>query len=750
MSISIPMPTTPFEPTCSKGVAISQPDPPRLKGIVPSWLIKGLAIGYVCFGCLSPIVSLGEVSSVQDQAVGTLELLREEHLTTFELGELVASAKQRFGPISRTYEVTAADILNQHARNVGEALRFVPGVIYGQGGQHNEGSIIIRGLGHRSGLSSFDKMYSVFIDGRPVLEPFLGIVDLANLPIDNVAKIKVIKGPAPAAFGPDNIGGVINIITKQGTATPHSAATLSYEEHNSQDYWLQHGGQHEQFRYYFAGSIRKTNGFPLSSDFSSTSLQTTNDLRLQSDYEKYNISMNLGYDFTPNDKLALLAGYYHNDFGIPPPTTGYKAFEAEFGRFTSWERYFVDVTGETQVSDQLNLKGKIYFDKFDNDQTIFTDQTFSQVSVNGFTGGNTISVFDNYLLGSNLQATMQPTLDWTVKVGTFVRWDHVTRQRDTASPHEKSETLTLDLFTETEFFLLENLMIYAGLNWDMLFTLDAFFERSDKSVRIDSVSPMGGIIFKPWPSTRIHATVAKRSNLPRMQNLFGQRAGNLSLQPETNLAVEAGLTQHFWDERVEAQATIFYNDVDNVIELQDRRNQIAVPFPSFVEFANTNSYTTLGAELLLSVQWNEQLSTSVGYSYVNTDSQARGRSLDTRFTGDTLDPDSPLLERPKHQVTLLGRYQSPIGLSGYLQGSYQSGFYDSKALFSDPFPQRFDHNDVVKVQGRVLLNAKIAYEIWKGVNPFVMVENILDSDYEAIRGFPQSGRRIFFGLNAAL
>ena len=200
-------------------------------------------------------------------ATDTLELLREETLSTFEMGELVPSDRERFGPISRTYEVTAKDILAQNARNVGEALRFVPGVIYGQGGLQNEGSIIIRGIGHRKGLSSNDKTYSVFIDGRPVHEPFLGTVDLFNLPIDNVAKIKIIKGAASAPFGPNTMGGVINIITKQGTPKTTTEATVSYEEHNSQDYQISHGGQKDKLRYFVAGSIRKTNGFPLSDDF---------------------------------------------------------------------------------------------------------------------------------------------------------------------------------------------------------------------------------------------------------------------------------------------------------------------------------------------------------------------------------------------------------------------------------------------------------------------------------------------------
>ena len=92
-----------------------------------------------CLSLALPIICLAAMPSSPDQALDTLDLLREETLTTFEMGELVPSHRERFGPISRTYEVTAKDILDQNARNVGEALRFVPGVIYGRGGMDNGG-----------------------------------------------------------------------------------------------------------------------------------------------------------------------------------------------------------------------------------------------------------------------------------------------------------------------------------------------------------------------------------------------------------------------------------------------------------------------------------------------------------------------------------------------------------------------------------------------------------------------------------
>ncbi len=558
--------------------------------------------GFCLSFALAGICQAG-VSFTHDQSFDTLELLREETLTAFEMGELVPSHRERFGPISRTYEVTAKDILAQNARNVGEALRFVPGVMYGRGGMDNAGSIIIRGIGHRQGLSSNDKTYSVFIDGRPVLEPFLGTVDLFNLPIDNVAKIKIIKGAASAPFGPNTMGGVINIITKQGTPTTTTEVTVSYEEHNSQDYQVSHGGQKNKLRYFVAGSIRKTNGFPLSDDFTSTPLQQDDDFRLQSDYEKYNVSLNLGYDFNKDDKIAFLAGYYQSEFGIPPPTPGYKVFQPEFGRFTDWQRYFFDLTGETRVSDSTLFKGKIYFDKFDNDLTFFDDTSYSSVATNRFTGAKEVSVFDNFLLGSNLQATVEPIDDTTVKAGTFIRWDHVKRQRDSLSPHEKYETLTLDFFTQVDYFLLENLMLSSGLNWDALFTLHSHFDRTDKSRMISAFSPNGSVIYKPWPETRLHTTIARRSNLPTMQNLYGFRAGNLDVEPEKVLSLEAGITQFFWNKRVEVEATFFYNHGDDIIELQDRSSPIPVSqfVNSTVEFDNTDSFTTIGTEWLLTL-----------------------------------------------------------------------------------------------------------------------------------------------------
>ncbi len=151
--------------------------------------------------------------SANQEVSSLLELLDEETVDKFDLGELVSPPSNALSNTSKIFVVTAKDILNLNARNVGEALRFVPVLIFSEGGTKNPKLASLRGLGSRQ--------YVVFIDGRPVYDTYFGDVDLNNLPIDNVALIKVVKGPVEAAYGPNAFGGVIKgMVKKSSPARP--------------------------------------------------------------------------------------------------------------------------------------------------------------------------------------------------------------------------------------------------------------------------------------------------------------------------------------------------------------------------------------------------------------------------------------------------------------------------------------------------------------------------------------------------
>jgi outer membrane cobalamin receptor len=662
--------------------------------------LVGVAPAFV--GAASPAPTTAsarpEDAVISEEAKQTLELIGEEQQPElFSLGELVRSSEQPLGPTSSVYEVSAQDILDQNARSVGDALRFVPGLYLSVGGGKNPTSAVIRGLTARQTI--------VFIDGRPVYDPYFGDVDFNNLPIDNVEKIKIVKGPVDAAYGPNAIGSVINIVTKRGTGIPTTRITASYEAHNTQDYWLQHGGKRGGFNYFIAGSYRRSNGFPLSGDFTPTPAQPT-DFREHAAYEKGNVSINLGYDFSAKDYIAFQAGYYNAALDNPVNTNfqsgGRLGTGLAFTEFPSWKRQYLDLYGTTTVWNKLELRGNAYYDRFSNDLAFYPNQSFAQ--------SNGLSRDINDVYGTNLQAALDLVKRLRLKAGTFIKQDRHQREDVTVARKEEQESLTTDFFLEAEYAPVSNLFFTAGMSYDTLYP--------GGGQTIESFNPRGSIVYQPFASTRVHAALGDKSRLPRLLNLFSG-IGNPTLSPERNFSVEVGGEQSFWGDRITAGVTWFRNKLDDVIgfvRLPDNNTQDQ----------NLTSLLAEGIETGIIATLTKAWALSADYTYTNVGFENRGQ-----LPGNTF----------YHQVNSRLAYYSPIGISGFVQASYIDGAPFTVGDFSPPTRSPAHINFF-------LVNAKVAYELWRGIKPFIAIENLLDTNYERNPGFPEPGRRFFFGVNA--
>jgi len=113
------------------------------------------------------------------------------------------------------YVLTAEDIRRSGATSIPEALQGVPGLTV----QRVDGrmwSISARGF---SRLFS-DKML-VMIDGRSLYTPlFSGVLwDMIDVPLENIERIEIVRGPGAVMWGPNAVNGVINIITKKARDT---------------------------------------------------------------------------------------------------------------------------------------------------------------------------------------------------------------------------------------------------------------------------------------------------------------------------------------------------------------------------------------------------------------------------------------------------------------------------------------------------------------------------------------------------
>jgi outer membrane cobalamin receptor len=112
--------------------------------------------------------------------------------------------------------ITAEDIAAQGIQSVADVLRKVPGVdVVRTGSMGGTTSVFTRG-----GESNYTL---ILIDGVEV-NLGGGDIDLANVTVDNIDRIEVIRGPASTLYGSGAVSGVIHIITRRGQGPPRGAS----------------------------------------------------------------------------------------------------------------------------------------------------------------------------------------------------------------------------------------------------------------------------------------------------------------------------------------------------------------------------------------------------------------------------------------------------------------------------------------------------------------------------------------------
>jgi len=114
------------------------------------------------------------------------------------------------------FVITQEDIRRSGASNIPDVLRMVPGVDVAQINA-NSWAISARGFNHQ-----FSDKLLVLIDGRTVYTPlFAGVYwDTQDVPLEDIERIEVIRGPGATVWGANAVNGVINIITKAAADTP--------------------------------------------------------------------------------------------------------------------------------------------------------------------------------------------------------------------------------------------------------------------------------------------------------------------------------------------------------------------------------------------------------------------------------------------------------------------------------------------------------------------------------------------------
>lgn len=136
--------------------------------------------------------------------------------------------------------ITAEDITAMGAQDLDEVLETVPGMHVSRSPNSYTPIYVVRGIFSQQGPQTL-----MLLNGVPMTTVFTGNRGniWGGMPVEHIARIEVIRGPGSALYGADAYSGVINIITKAAGSYSGTELGVRTGAFDSQDLWLQHGGQ---------------------------------------------------------------------------------------------------------------------------------------------------------------------------------------------------------------------------------------------------------------------------------------------------------------------------------------------------------------------------------------------------------------------------------------------------------------------------------------------------------------------------
>jgi vitamin B12 transporter len=236
--------------------------------------------------------------------------------------------------------------------------------------------------------------------------------------------------------------------------------------------------------------------------------------------------------------------------------------------------------------------------------------------------------------------------------------------------------------------------------------------------------------WRPADGTTLRAAVATGFRAPSIDERFGDYTiqefqGNPDLSPEESLSFEIGVEQDFAGEAT-LSVTAFRLEIDNLVTY--------APCPyidpdTFNFFCQPGTVSTLenvagtsirqGVEVAGALPVSDSMTLGLAYTYTDARTATGGRIgvVPRHDLGLTL--DAALTDRMSGAVTLKSvsdRYDSFYGLT---------------------------------LDAYTVVNAEVRYDVTDTAQAYLRVENVLDTDYELVSGYANSGRAVYVGFSAS-
>ena len=593
------------------------------------------------------------------------------------------------------------ELVRWDAKSVADALGLLP-ALQVTTGRRGEYTFYLRGFDQRQ--------VKVLIDGAPAYVPYDGQLDLNMVPSEIVDHVTVVNGPGSVLYGPDGLGGVINIVTRKPGNGPAAEVMLEKGRagglrlHGFHTYrtgpvaWLVHGG------------LERSQGFFLSSSFKPTRSEDGG-LRNNSDKGAYDLGTGVRVHLAKGHELLARANYIKANRGVPPSTTDTRL---RFWRFTDWEYSNFSLGHHGRYSNALDMDELLYGALFDNlldsfDNADYTTQTTKKAFHSWYhdrsVGGRI------RLRYSWVKTPWGPTLFRLWLSSQYDYHGETWKTNGTRTYHR----MLITVGPEVQARFSRRWLMLAGVQ------ADVEVPGQGQDVRL-GLGPMLSVRFRPVERMALQVTVARRTRFPTLRERFsgalGVRIPDPGLHPEH--AWHFGLDYSWRPLRMlNLQVSAFDAEVGDLIEdvpLGNGKDQLQ----------NIGKARMLGVSTYFEIRPWHWLYFNAGYTFLlarRTDRMQNAR----------------LQYRPAHKAVfnLVARPGTWISASTCL-------VIVGPRPYQDPETLKWGRLGTYYVW-----NARVEFRPVSTVSLWIAAQNMLDMNYQTQYGFPASGWQVWVGLRAA-
>ncbi|MDD2933974.1 MAG: TonB-dependent receptor [Methylotenera sp.] len=410
------------------------------------------------------------------------------------------------------------------ASSITDLLQSQPGVqISTNGGAGKTSSIYLRG-------TNADHLI-VLVDGLRINSATSGTTAFENIPLAQIERIEILRGPASSLYGSDAIGGVIQIFTRKSeTDKPLIHAAIGFGGYNTTTAEAGIGGGFGETRYGININSFNTDGF--SAKRNGVVFDKDNDA-----YRNLGLTANINHNFNENNEIGaqLLQSEGDSDYDCYSKTT--KGVVTKDGRVCEIKQMLrsYGIYSRNQLTPVWKNTLKI---------GMGTDNS-EDFSGRSKTGAVSYSEYRT----EQRQLTWQHDLSLPVGMLTLA-YDRLEQKIDSTTLYKKD--------TRNNNGYLASYLANIG-NHALQLSI-----RKDNNSQFGNYTTGGvGYGYRITPKWRVTANYGKAFKAPTFNQLYFPGFGNPNVQAEKSKNIEASVRYETF--KFHIGTTLFDNKIDNLI-----------------------------------------------------------------------------------------------------------------------------------------------------------------------------------------